>query len=153
LIGSDADDRIEGRAGADRINGGAGEDLLLGGKGRDSLVGGPGDDVLVGGPGLDELSGGTGADDFVIDGRFTADADQLVDFSPEDGDRIVLSHFRISSLEEARERMRVEGGVLKFRLTPELDEARPIARLGRTDLTLDLLFKRDSVLLSFEARF
>ncbi|MFV9505585.1 MAG: calcium-binding protein [Oscillochloridaceae bacterium umkhey_bin13] len=71
LLGSNGNDRINGRNGSDCIVGGAGndtidggnrDDILLGGLGNDILNGGGGDDILYGGPGDDTLDGGPGYD-------------------------------------------------------------------------------------------
>jgi hypothetical protein len=76
---------------------GAGGDLL-GGDGDDQLHGGDGDDQLHGGNGVDLLSGGGGADTYYFaaldsdgDGVPDTNADQIVDYSFMEGDRIDLS--------------------------------------------------------------
>jgi Ca2+-binding RTX toxin-like protein len=153
LVGGADDDRLEGGGGADRLDGGAGDDLLDGGEGADVLEGGAGDDLLAGGSGQDVLEGGAGADDFVLDARFVGEVDELRDFSPEQGDRLVFQGFEFSGFEAARERVRVDRGVLKVRMSPSEEGWQPLARLGRVDVTIDLLLKQDSVLFSVEARF
>ncbi len=60
--GTDADDRLRGRAQADEILGLAGDDELAGRRGGDWIDGGLGNDVLVGGLGNDMLIGGDGID-------------------------------------------------------------------------------------------
>jgi len=92
LTGSGQNDRLLGLTGNDSLFGFAGNDLLDGGKGNDRLDGGDGNDVLIGGPGSDWLKGGGGADFFSFglsdaDGRL----DMLVDFNPDEGDRLGLS--------------------------------------------------------------
>jgi len=91
--------------GVDRIVGGAGDDVISGLGGEDRLFGGAGDDILNGGQQRDFLSGGAGADTFVFSsntrGRFSyleedsggpgQLADQILDFSAAEGDRIDLS--------------------------------------------------------------
>jgi Ca2+-binding RTX toxin-like protein len=47
IVGTDANERFMGGAGADNINGGAGNDMLWGGAGNDYLVGGAGNDIFV----------------------------------------------------------------------------------------------------------
>ena len=61
-----------------------------------TLRGGDGDDTLVSGYGVDYLAGGKGADTFVyaMDGENSFpyhDNDQILDFNPAEGDRIVLT--------------------------------------------------------------
>ncbi|WP_367154819.1 calcium-binding protein [Methylomonas sp. HYX-M1] len=46
LIGSSADNRLEGNDGANKIDGGAGDDIIIGGLGRDRLTGGDGSDIF-----------------------------------------------------------------------------------------------------------
>ncbi|MEL7184533.1 MAG: spondin domain-containing protein, partial [Pseudomonadota bacterium] len=65
VVGSAADDIVNGNGGRDVIFGGDGWDELSGGRGRDFLFGGAGDDVLDGGHGRDFLFGGTGSDDLI----------------------------------------------------------------------------------------
>jgi hypothetical protein len=89
INGSDGDDRLAGTVSNDTIRAGAGDDIIEGGPGDDQLHGGDGDDVLIGGIGLDRLFGGLGADEFVID-ILTDEADEILDFNPEEGDTIVL---------------------------------------------------------------
>ena len=60
------------------------------------LRGGDGDDILVSGYGVDHLAGGKGADTFVyiMDGKNSfpyQNNDQILDFNPAEGDRIVLT--------------------------------------------------------------
>jgi hypothetical protein len=62
LIGTTADDVINGLAGDDSILGGVGDDLLQGGDGADDVKGGVGDDEVGGGAGPDDVSGGEGND-------------------------------------------------------------------------------------------
>ncbi|MFM7265667.1 MAG: hypothetical protein ACKOZW_08810 [Cyanobium sp.] len=49
LMGTGADDAINGQAGNDELRGRAGDDLLIGAAGADTLKGGIGDDMLIGG--------------------------------------------------------------------------------------------------------
>ncbi|WP_299616467.1 calcium-binding protein, partial [uncultured Tateyamaria sp.] len=60
LIGSTAEERLEGRGGNDSLFGAAGDDRLDGGDGNDTLRGGGGRDDLIGGDGNDliDASGG-----------------------------------------------------------------------------------------------
>jgi Ca2+-binding RTX toxin-like protein len=65
-IGTPGDDVILGSGAEDRIDGGAGDDVICGGAGHDVLIGGPGDDTLLGEDGTDDLRPGPGDD--VVDG-------------------------------------------------------------------------------------
>ena len=66
---------------------------VFGGDGNDRLVGGSGNDQLHGGDGKDVLTGGPGADKFFFDTLPNASTnfDKITDFTPSQGDRIVLS--------------------------------------------------------------
>jgi len=76
VLGSDANDRLNGGAGDDviygdigndKLNGNTGNDTLYGGLGNDTLQGSGGDDRLEGGAGRNSRMGGDGADAFVFD--------------------------------------------------------------------------------------
>lgn len=67
IIGSNANDILQGTVGRDYIFGLGGNDRLVGKAGNDHLYGGPGNDVLVAGPGTDVLRGGAGFDRCVGD--------------------------------------------------------------------------------------
>lgn len=56
LVGSAADNLLNGRNGNDTINGAGGDDELVGESGADLLIGGPGSDELTGGSGTDTAS-------------------------------------------------------------------------------------------------
>ena len=80
---------LEGQRGRNRLIGSRGDDVLMGWGGRDVLIGGRGDDLL---------SGGAGADVF----RFRRGdrrgqqphTDTIVDFNPEQGDRLKIAGVR-----------------------------------------------------------
>jgi hypothetical protein len=61
--------------------------FLIGGSAFDRLTGGPNDDFLIGSAGGDWLTGLTGADTFVV-----VDGNKVVDFNPDEGDRLVFDH-------------------------------------------------------------
>ena len=91
LIGNFADDTL---------NGDGGNDFLRGGQGNDILIGGEGNDILIGDTGNNTLTGGSGADTFVLLGVDPASlpfitlpptSHTIVDFRPEEGDRIALT--------------------------------------------------------------
>lgn len=65
IVGSWADERINGGDGNDTLSGGAGNDILDGGAGADTLKGGDGADVLLAGAGNDRLEGGDQSDTYV----------------------------------------------------------------------------------------
>jgi hypothetical protein len=62
LVGTDADDHLDGTLGGDLLRGLGGDDRLGGSYGDDTLLGGGGDDRLQGDFGADQLVGGPGAD-------------------------------------------------------------------------------------------
>lgn len=88
LKGSRGADDIQGRPGNDTIDGLGGDDVLRGGRGRDLIDGGPGADWISGGRDDDILRGGRGAD--VFDTFEDTGTDLVLDFSPDEGDRIEL---------------------------------------------------------------
>ena len=105
LLGGGSTDRLAGGGGNDRLFGGGGEDVLMGGRGddvlrggqeSDEMSGGPGDDTIYMGPGRDFMQGGGGSDRFVLEqsshsGPDLARADVIMEFRPNQGDRIDLS--------------------------------------------------------------
>ena len=113
IFGGDGSDTISGENGDDIINGNTGDDLLRGGPGADYIRGGQNDAQLFGGGGNALLgganslvgvvwatyclTGGVGSDTFVLrtDRPEVVEnlqgADQITDFSPGEGDRIVLT--------------------------------------------------------------
>lgn len=91
LFGQHGNDTLRGGSGRDILSGDDGNDRLEGGKGSDTLVGGAGDDILVGGLGADTLVGSFGADRVQYRSVDEAVGDVLMDFDPEQGDRIELS--------------------------------------------------------------
>jgi Ca2+-binding RTX toxin-like protein len=79
---------INGNIGADTLQAGSGGDTLRGGQGDDVIKGGAGADWLSGDMGHNTLTGGGGADSF-----HAGDGNDLVtDFSPAQGDRVVVDH-------------------------------------------------------------
>jgi Ca2+-binding RTX toxin-like protein len=62
ILGSSADNFLDGRDANDSLVGAGGNDSILGGEGNDSLQGNQGNDTLRGGLGDDELRGGQDAD-------------------------------------------------------------------------------------------
>lgn len=76
IVGSDADNVIDGGLGNDTISGGAGDDLLLGNGGNDLLSGQAGDDILFGGDDNDILD--------AVDGDTAASTDRLMGDNGDD---------------------------------------------------------------------
>ena len=75
---------LAGDSRSNRLKGSEGDDLLMGEGGNDRLFGGRGSDLLIGGP---------GADRFKItrnDRRGGLYQDTIVDFNPDNGDRLVI---------------------------------------------------------------
>ncbi len=62
IVGTSADDSIDGGVGDDDIQGKSGNDTLIGGEGNDYLFGSTGMDLLIGGNGNDTLDGSTNFD-------------------------------------------------------------------------------------------
>ena len=73
-LASEADVRIEGRAGDDALTvvGGTRGAILDGENGADTLTGGPGPETLRGGPGGDDFHGGGGIDTVTYSERINA---------------------------------------------------------------------------------
>jgi Ca2+-binding RTX toxin-like protein len=86
VYGNHENDTLYGGQDADTMYGGQNEDLLFGNLGDDLVVGNMGNDTLFGGGGNDTLSGAAGADVFQIGA--SGGADQVLDFSIADGDRL-----------------------------------------------------------------
>ncbi len=100
ISGGVGNDILIGNFGDDTLNGDAGNDFLRGGQGNDILIGGDGNDILIGDTGNNTLTGGSGADTFVLLGVDPASlpfilllptSHTIVDFRPEEGDRIALT--------------------------------------------------------------
>jgi hypothetical protein len=111
LSGLGGDDRIAGGGGDDRIDGGAGSDLLAGGAGADAFVFAPGDRLL----------------------------DQVVDFRPDEGDRIDLSAFGFASDPVASGAARFEAASAGALLVLDLDDGpwAPVYLQGVDPASLD----------------
>ena len=108
LFGTVDDNEINGLAGNDfifdkglfRRGGTATSDAGRGFEDDDLLLGGLGNDTLVAGVGNDTLEGGLGADDFVPNifdnnGRTDTFTATILDFNPEEGDRLDVSEISI----------------------------------------------------------
>lgn len=91
LYGGDGNDQLFGGNGRDYLQGNSGNDLLAGGNGNDTLTGATGEDRLWGGD--EGNTGGDGAADtfvfnYAADSRAGDGIDRIMDFHPEEGDRI-----------------------------------------------------------------
>jgi Ca2+-binding RTX toxin-like protein len=88
LSGEGGSDIVYGNIGNDTCDGGAGNDVVRGGQDNDSVSGGIGDDYVSGDKGDDTVSGGFGADVFhTFSG---AGLDRVIDFTPAEGDRVMV---------------------------------------------------------------
>lgn len=116
-VGSDiilaglGNDYLEGNQGNDQLEGGDGQDTIYGNEDNDWIVAGSSNDIIVGGTGDDILNGGTGADVFFFNSPNDG-FDTILDFDPEQGDKIQISAsgFGISDLSG----FRFINGVLDF---------------------------------------
>ena len=109
-------------------------DTILGTGGNNVLNGGAGSDTLIGRGGNDTLTGGPGADSFLF--AVGGGHDTITDFSPADGDVIMLGNRAITDFASLSGSLSdIEGGV---RLT--LDSSNDITLLGtsRADLHADV---------------
>ena len=97
IVGTPADDAIDGgggsdtiygRDGDDQLFGGADSDLLYGEDGDDTIFGGAGDDTVNGGPGRNILSGGAGNDTIVA-----TEGQNTILVNRGDGFDRITSHF------------------------------------------------------------
>lgn len=86
VTGSILDDFLYGQDGNDRVDGGL--------SGHDHLFGGRGDDLIIGGAGISQMYGGAGGDIFVAHPRGQT---ILVDFSPTDGDQLIVNEAGFSA--------------------------------------------------------
>lgn len=90
-------ENLVGGTGADILTGSDSANVIEGGNGADQLSGGGGADILIGGGGRDLLQGGAGGDVFRfaaiadLPGTTATTADEILDFSSAQGDRIDLS--------------------------------------------------------------
>ena len=99
LIGDGGDDVLLGNLDADTLSGGAGADTLRGGQDDDVITGGDGADWISGDRGADTVSGGAGADGFHF---FSGAGDDLVlDFTPQEGDRVQLDQGSVYTLSQS----------------------------------------------------
>jgi Ca2+-binding RTX toxin-like protein len=90
IVGDEGDDTLFGDEGNDTLSGSAGNNWLLGGKGNDTIAGGFGNDKLSGQSGNDILLGGPGADDFIGSFKYKNDTDTILDYSRDQGDKLVF---------------------------------------------------------------
>lgn len=85
IVGTDADDDLNGTGGADVVSLGAGNDQFRGGGGDDVVCGGPGRDSLYGDEGDDWLDGEEDSDSNVVGGP----GDDVVHGGPGDETRLL----------------------------------------------------------------
>jgi len=123
LRGTSGDDVLRGGVGDDRLDGGDGSDTLDGGDGNDTLIGGPGPDLFVFGP--DSVGHGV---------------DRVLDFHPEEGDRIEL-RAKSPSARSLLDSLVLEAGVLKVRPTRRGKLLIPIVEIGPRSLSGEVALK------------
>ena len=148
----DVDETITGTDNADQLQGDGNDELLRGGDGDDAISGGDGDDVLVGGDGDDIISGGDGADLIVLH-LDDEGIDEVLDFSPEEGDMVVLDYAGLEGLgtyKRANIEVTIQGDV-KVRL---LDNTfKKVVSLKRSNLTFEVTKLGSRAFLKFNRRF
>ncbi len=83
---------FRGNASDNLLLGAMANDQLVGGAGSDTLSGLGGNDTLDGGAGADKLNGGAGADTFIFQSG-EANGDTLVDFTKNQGDKLVFMNY------------------------------------------------------------
>jgi len=120
IRGNDLDNALSGLGGPDRIAGGGGDDRIDGGAGADLLAGGDGADVFVFAP-VDRL------------------LDQVVDFRPDEGDRIDVSSLGFASDPIASGAARFEAAAAGALLVLDRDDGpwAPVYLQGVDPATLD----------------
>ena len=92
LVGGYGPDEIHGGSEADIIYGGKGADVLYSDDGDDLLFGQEGNDILIhNGSGVVTMIGGEGADTF-----YTRTGDRVIDFNPEEGDRLFIDQEEVT---------------------------------------------------------
>ena len=151
LSGTSGDDAIQGTANADILAGGDGNDRLFGGAGADELRGGNGDDILIGGDGIDLLYGGLGADQFILK-LDPAEMDQIVDFSPEQGDTVVIDWHQISTRHLTSTDIKLDH---KGRVKVKLGNGKwvNVVALKRVDVNMRFNLEGTKAYLKFSNRF
>jgi len=116
VLGTSADDSLNGTSGGDYVSGGDGDDTLSGQSGDDVLFGGAGSDYLNGGEGHDVLIGGAGADtidvslgtDLVIYENLLDGGDIIDGFNAAEGHDIIsldrlFDHLGVATAERANQ--------------------------------------------------
>lgn len=148
----DVDETITGTQTADQLQGDGNDELLRGGDGDDTISGGDGDDVLVGGDGDDTITGGEGADLIVLH-LDDEGIDEVLDFSPEQGDMVVLNFAGLGDLGTYKRgdiQVTIQGDV-KVRL---LDNTfKNVVSLKRSNLTFEITKMGSRAFLKFKRRF
>jgi hypothetical protein len=110
-----------------------------------------GDDVLIGGRGSDILIGGLGADQFVFDIDFDG-VDQVLDFSPEQGDTLILEQTRSQLSKLTTNDIKLNSkGELQVRLHDK--RWRSIVQLHQPRLTFKIQQSGGRAILRFRTRF
>ncbi len=109
IKGTDNPETISGTSHADNIYGYGGDDVLKGNGGSDFLFGGSGNDTLIGGVGVNDYWGDSGNDTFQMSVRGSAGgSDDLIHDFAQGADRIDVSRWGISDLEQVRKLLYVD---------------------------------------------
>ena len=161
LLGGNDDDTLYGGSGSDDLLGGNDDDTLYGGSGNDVLNGGDGDDTLYGGSGkdllegadgIDVLYGGADKDTFYVDINRAGqgDADIIVDFNTEDGERLKL-HLEVDGTFDASspEKLAVTSG-LRFDTSGNKIIAGHESGENDADIYDTVIYKGDAIIAVLE---
>ncbi len=149
--GSNQNYVIQGTPQADVLIGDEGNDLIVGGDGDDELQGGSGDDILIGGKGADRLLGGFGADQFILD-LDAAEMDEIIDFSPDEGDTLVLQwdHKTTKNLTKTNVKLDYKGNL---QVDAGSGNWKKIVNIKRGNLTFRIEQKGAKAYLRFSSSF
>jgi len=116
----------------------------------EQVVGSDAADVLTGTPLKDEFMGGAGADTFVIH-HLGSEADEIKDFTPEEGDRIQLVFPQVRRWNLDDKRLSINRrGVVTYRVFK--DQEVPIIDTGRSDLSVRFDSRKGRTFLKFEMK-
>lgn len=114
-----------------------------------NIVGSDEDEQLYGSDGTDFFYGGGGADTFVIN-HLSDEPDEIIDFNPDEGDRIKLTLPGRNGFSYDRSIFSLDRkGILKMRMLNSENEV-AVVNTRRTDLTLDVNKRKGEVLFTFK---
>ncbi|NEO55627.1 MAG: hypothetical protein F6K54_22685 [Okeania sp. SIO3B5] len=98
IYGGKQNDEIVGEEGNDFISGDLGDDTLSGDRGNDTILGQDGNDLITGGEDPDLITGGEGSDTLIFSSS-SGERDEITDFSPTQGDLMILDKRTFSAIE------------------------------------------------------